>query len=92
LPESDSGIRGLMHEAEFYGITPLTQQLKLVQELEQSSCGNSFSVLTDIPLPEPLKVKDEEASNTTNKPRAPANKPQRTNSISRNVPISSISR
>ena len=40
FPESDGGIRGLLHEAEFYGITPLTQQLKLVQELEHSSCGN----------------------------------------------------
>ncbi len=40
LPETDSGIRGLVHEAEFYGITPLTQQLKLVQELDHSSCGN----------------------------------------------------
>lgn len=30
----------LVHEAEFYGITPLTQQLKLVQELEHSSCGD----------------------------------------------------
>ncbi|XP_045027132.1 BTB/POZ domain-containing protein KCTD3-like [Daphnia magna] len=34
------GMRGLVHEAEFYGITPLTQQLKLVQELEHSSCGD----------------------------------------------------
>ena len=39
LPEA-TGMRGLVHEAEFYGITPLTQQLKLVQELEHSSCGN----------------------------------------------------
>ena len=39
LPET-IGMRGLVHEAEFYGITPLTQQLKLVQELEHSSCGN----------------------------------------------------
>ena len=40
LPETEGGIRGLVHESEFYGITPLTQQLKLVQELEYSSCGN----------------------------------------------------
>lgn len=40
LPDTDGGIRGLIHEAEFYGITPLTQQLKLIQELEESSCGN----------------------------------------------------
>lgn len=40
LPETENGMKGLVHEAEFYGITPLTQQLKLVQELEHSSCGN----------------------------------------------------
>lgn len=40
LPETKNGIRALLHEAEFYGINPLMHQLKLVQELEQSSCGN----------------------------------------------------
>ena len=40
FPEIEGGIRGLVHESEFYGINPLTQQLKLVQELEYSSCGN----------------------------------------------------
>ena len=40
LPETEGGIRGLMHEAEFYGITPLTQQLALCQDLDCSSCGN----------------------------------------------------
>ena len=40
FPETEGGVRGLVHESEFYGINPLTQQLKLVQELEYSSCGN----------------------------------------------------
>lgn len=40
LPETNNGIKALLHEAEFYGISPLTQQLKLVQELDHSSCGN----------------------------------------------------
>uniref|UniRef100_A0A673GZ65 BTB/POZ domain-containing protein KCTD3 n=1 Tax=Sinocyclocheilus rhinocerous TaxID=307959 RepID=A0A673GZ65_9TELE len=30
----------LMHEAEFYGITPLVQKLQLCDELDRSSCGN----------------------------------------------------
>ncbi|KAF7235346.1 SH3KBP1-binding protein 1 [Varanus komodoensis] len=29
----------LLHEAQFYGITPLVRRLQLQQELEQSSCG-----------------------------------------------------
>ncbi|XP_005737533.1 SH3KBP1-binding protein 1 isoform X1 [Pundamilia nyererei] len=30
----------LMHEAEFYGITPLVRKLQLCDELDRSSCGN----------------------------------------------------
>eukprot|EP00079_Xenopus_tropicalis_P038246 XP_017952017.1 PREDICTED: SH3KBP1-binding protein 1 isoform X4 [Xenopus tropicalis] len=30
----------LLHEAEFYGITPLVRRLQLCEELERSSCGS----------------------------------------------------
>ena len=40
LPETESGIKGLMHEAEYYGIIPLIQQLSICQDLDCSSCGN----------------------------------------------------
>ncbi|RXM35301.1 SH3KBP1-binding protein 1 [Acipenser ruthenus] len=41
----------LMHEAEFYGITPLVRKLQLCDELEKSSCG---SVLFNGYLPPPV--------------------------------------
>uniref|UniRef100_A0A3Q3WDK2 BTB domain-containing protein n=1 Tax=Mola mola TaxID=94237 RepID=A0A3Q3WDK2_MOLML len=41
----------LMHEAEFYGITPLVQKLQLCDELDRSSCGN---VLFNGYLPPPV--------------------------------------
>ncbi|XP_070805379.1 SH3KBP1-binding protein 1 isoform X5 [Pituophis catenifer annectens] len=40
----------LLHEAQFYGITPLIRRLQLHKELEQSSCG---SVLFEGYLPPP---------------------------------------
>ncbi|XP_015263145.1 PREDICTED: SH3KBP1-binding protein 1 isoform X1 [Gekko japonicus] len=41
----------LLHEAEFYGITPLVRRLQLRNELEESSCG---SVLFNGYLPPPV--------------------------------------
>ncbi|MGH0155582.1 UNVERIFIED_CONTAM: hypothetical protein FKN15_073205 [Acipenser sinensis] len=41
-----------MHEAEFYGITPLVRKLQLCDELEKSSCG---SVLFNGYLPPPVR-------------------------------------
>ncbi|XP_053124602.1 SH3KBP1-binding protein 1 isoform X2 [Hemicordylus capensis] len=41
----------LLHEAQFYGITPLVRRLQLREELEQSSCG---SVLFNGYLPAPV--------------------------------------
>uniref|UniRef100_A0A6Q2WWS4 BTB/POZ domain-containing protein KCTD3 n=1 Tax=Esox lucius TaxID=8010 RepID=A0A6Q2WWS4_ESOLU len=41
----------LMHEAEFYGITPLVRKLQLCDELDRSSCG---SVLFNGYLPPPV--------------------------------------
>ncbi|KAE8294852.1 SH3KBP1-binding protein 1 [Larimichthys crocea] len=41
----------LMHEAEFYGITPLVRKLQLCDELDRSSCGN---VLFNGYLPPPV--------------------------------------
>ncbi|KAL8220086.1 UNVERIFIED_CONTAM: SH3KBP1-binding protein 1 [Gekko kuhli] len=41
----------LLHEAEFYGITPLVHRLQLRNELEESSCG---SVLFNGYLPPPV--------------------------------------
>uniref|UniRef100_A0A8D2LRN0 SH3KBP1 binding protein 1 n=1 Tax=Varanus komodoensis TaxID=61221 RepID=A0A8D2LRN0_VARKO len=37
--ELDTNLSLLLHEAQFYGITPLVRRLQLQQELEQSSCG-----------------------------------------------------
>ncbi|XP_026143881.1 SH3KBP1-binding protein 1-like [Carassius auratus] len=44
-------VRLLMHEAEFYGITPLVRKLQLCDELDRSSCGN---VLFNGYLPPPV--------------------------------------
>ncbi|XP_069500609.1 SH3KBP1-binding protein 1-like [Ambystoma mexicanum] len=41
----------LLHEAEFYGITPLVRRLQLCEELDRSSCG---SVLFNGYLPPPV--------------------------------------
>uniref|UniRef100_A0A8C5MP50 BTB/POZ domain-containing protein KCTD3 n=1 Tax=Leptobrachium leishanense TaxID=445787 RepID=A0A8C5MP50_9ANUR len=41
----------LLHEAEFYGITPLVRRLQLCDELDRSSCG---SVLFNGYLPAPI--------------------------------------
>ncbi|KAL4647462.1 SH3KBP1-binding protein 1 [Arapaima gigas] len=41
----------LMHEAEFYGITPLVRKLQLCDEFDRSSCGN---VLFNGYLPPPV--------------------------------------
>ncbi|KAI5629735.1 SH3KBP1-binding protein 1 [Silurus asotus] len=41
----------LMHEAEYYGITPLVRKLQLCDELDRSSCG---SVLFNGYLPPPV--------------------------------------
>uniref|UniRef100_A0A8D0DGY6 BTB/POZ domain-containing protein KCTD3 n=1 Tax=Salvator merianae TaxID=96440 RepID=A0A8D0DGY6_SALMN len=41
----------LLHEAQFYGITPLVRRLQLHEELEKSSCG---SVLFSGYLPSPV--------------------------------------
>uniref|UniRef100_A0AAZ3SXM7 BTB/POZ domain-containing protein KCTD3 n=1 Tax=Oncorhynchus tshawytscha TaxID=74940 RepID=A0AAZ3SXM7_ONCTS len=43
----------LMHEAEFYGITPLVRKLQLCDELDRSSCGN---VLFNGYLPPPGRL------------------------------------
>uniref|UniRef100_A0A8C9WM96 SH3KBP1 binding protein 1 n=1 Tax=Scleropages formosus TaxID=113540 RepID=A0A8C9WM96_SCLFO len=43
----------LMHEAEFYGITPLVRKLQLCDEFDRSSCGN---VLFNGYLPPPGKL------------------------------------
>ncbi|XP_061682914.1 SH3KBP1-binding protein 1 isoform X2 [Syngnathoides biaculeatus] len=45
------GVHMLMHEAEFYGITPLVRKLQLCDELDRSSCGN---VLFNGYLPPPV--------------------------------------
>uniref|UniRef100_A0A452G7M6 SH3KBP1 binding protein 1 n=1 Tax=Capra hircus TaxID=9925 RepID=A0A452G7M6_CAPHI len=36
------GVHGssLLHEAQFYGLTPLVRRLQLLEELDRSSCGN----------------------------------------------------
>ncbi|KAL0972863.1 hypothetical protein UPYG_G00195670 [Umbra pygmaea] len=44
-------VHQLMHEAEFYGITPLVRKLQLCDELDRSSCG---SVLFNGYLPPPV--------------------------------------
>ncbi|XP_066560039.1 SH3KBP1-binding protein 1 [Amia ocellicauda] len=44
-------VRMLIHEAEFYGITPLVRKLQLCDELDKSSCG---SVLFNGYLPPPV--------------------------------------
>uniref|UniRef100_A0A4W4FT76 BTB domain-containing protein n=1 Tax=Electrophorus electricus TaxID=8005 RepID=A0A4W4FT76_ELEEL len=45
----------LMHEAEFYGITPLVRKLQLCDELDRSSCG---TVLFNGYLPPPGDISD----------------------------------
>ncbi|XP_026935382.1 SH3KBP1-binding protein 1 isoform X3 [Sagmatias obliquidens] len=47
------GIHGssLLHEAQFYGLTPLVRRLQLREELDRSSCGN---VLFNGYLPPPV--------------------------------------
>uniref|UniRef100_A0A8C6WS48 SH3KBP1 binding protein 1 n=1 Tax=Neogobius melanostomus TaxID=47308 RepID=A0A8C6WS48_9GOBI len=45
------GVQQLLHEAEFYGITPLVRKLQLCDELDRSSCGN---VLFNGYLPPPV--------------------------------------
>ncbi|XP_063167805.1 SH3KBP1-binding protein 1 isoform X2 [Candoia aspera] len=45
-----SDVSLLLHEAQFYGITPLVRRLQLHKELERSSCG---SVLFEGHLPPP---------------------------------------
>ncbi|XP_064438007.1 SH3KBP1-binding protein 1 isoform X4 [Mirounga angustirostris] len=52
--ELDSrGVHGssLLHEAQFYGLTPLVRRLQLREELDRSSCGN---VLFNGYLPPPV--------------------------------------
>ncbi|KAI9564726.1 hypothetical protein GHT06_008467 [Daphnia sinensis] len=77
LPETENGMKGLVHEAEFYGITPLTQQLKLVQELEHSSCGNVlyYGCLNppSVPFPDARSNRGGEASITTESLQQQAN-------------------
>ncbi|XP_067831113.1 SH3KBP1-binding protein 1 [Heptranchias perlo] len=51
LDARDTNIRMLLHEAEFYGISPLVRRLELCEELERSSCG---SVLFHGYLPPPV--------------------------------------
>lgn len=46
-----TNVHMLMHEAEFYGITPLVRKLQLCDELDRSSCGN---VLFNGYLPPPV--------------------------------------
>uniref|UniRef100_A0A8D0SIE2 BTB domain-containing protein n=1 Tax=Sus scrofa TaxID=9823 RepID=A0A8D0SIE2_PIG len=47
------GVHGssLLHEAQFYGLTPLVRRLQLLEELDRSSCGN---VLFNGYLPAPV--------------------------------------
>uniref|UniRef100_A0A3P8WDH9 SH3KBP1 binding protein 1 n=1 Tax=Cynoglossus semilaevis TaxID=244447 RepID=A0A3P8WDH9_CYNSE len=51
LHPSSINVHMLMHEAEFYGITPLVRKLQLCDELDRSSCGN---VLFNGYLPPPV--------------------------------------
>ncbi|XP_053710235.1 SH3KBP1-binding protein 1 [Synchiropus splendidus] len=51
LHPRDVSVHMLLHEAEFYGITPLVRKLQLCDELDRSSCG---SVLFNGYLPPPV--------------------------------------
>uniref|UniRef100_A0A8C1ELF3 BTB/POZ domain-containing protein KCTD3 n=1 Tax=Cyprinus carpio carpio TaxID=630221 RepID=A0A8C1ELF3_CYPCA len=55
----------LMHEAEFYGITPLVRKLQLCDELDRSSCGN---VLFNGYLPPPGTRRQSSLSSDTEAP------------------------
>ncbi|XP_068152227.1 BTB/POZ domain-containing protein KCTD3 [Drosophila tropicalis] len=46
-------IRALRHEAEYYGITPLTKRLALCEDLNHSSCGDVlfYGFLAPPPMP-----------------------------------------
>ncbi|XP_015119776.1 BTB/POZ domain-containing protein KCTD3 isoform X2 [Diachasma alloeum] len=56
----NTDIRGLRHEAEYYGITPLIKRLILCEDLTQSSCGDvlfyGYLPPPSIPLQEPVGV------------------------------------
>ena len=40
IGNSDTSMRALLHEAEYYGISPLVKQLSVCLELEKSGCGD----------------------------------------------------
>ncbi|XP_071886069.1 LOW QUALITY PROTEIN: SH3KBP1-binding protein 1 [Anas platyrhynchos] len=58
----------LLHEAQFYGITPLVRRLQLREELDRSSCG---SVLFNGYLPPPALPAKRRSRHSVGGPRAP---------------------
>ena len=64
IGNDESSMRALLHEAEYYGISPLVKQLSLCLDLEKSSCGD---VLFYGCLPPPL-VPNMELSSSSDAP------------------------
>lgn len=72
--ESEANLRALLHEAEYYGISPLVKQLTLCNELETSGCGDvlfySFLPPPLVPTAPPPTVTSTEKNSTTVKVRS----------------------
>eukprot|EP00076_Gallus_gallus_P034695 XP_025000233.1 uncharacterized protein LOC107050762 [Gallus gallus] len=62
----------LLHEAQFYGITPLVRRLQLREELDRSSCG---SVLFNGYLPPPALPAKRRSRPGAPSPRPPSDRP-----------------
>ena len=65
IGNDESSMRALLHEAEYYGISPLVKQLALCLDLEKSSCGD---VLFYGCLPPPLVPSMEVSDTSTSSP------------------------
>ena len=65
IGNDESSMRALLHEAEYYGISPLVKQLSLCLDLEKSSCGD---VLFYGCLPPPLVPSMENSETSTSSP------------------------
>ena len=65
IGNDEASMRALLHEAEYYGISPLVKQLSLCLDLEKSGCGD---VLFYGFLPPPLVPSNESWSNTSTSP------------------------
>ena len=65
IGNDEASMRALLHEAEYYGISPLVKQLSLCLDLEKSGCGD---VLFYGFLPPPLVPNNESLNNTAASP------------------------